>query len=224
MIFGDNYIYQCPGCPSKISRGSLMSGNTIGARYYSDGKRIAPMLIDFPEITKCYECDTIFWIKNATELGTSGWFEELNEDQEKIQKASFLNIQEYFDALETKVFQSVVEERYLRVNIWWTFNDRIRQKDEKHKLKGMNVPILVHSDDEKKLWEENTYYLIGMLDQEDYNNRIMIAELNRNLGKFDECMEILNGIEEEGLKWLKEMFEVKCRNKDRFVFRLNPEK
>jgi hypothetical protein len=221
MLYGENYIYQCPGCTNKISRESLMSGNTFGANYYSDGKRIAPMLIEFPNITKCKNCNSIFWIKNATELGTSDWFDDSNEKKEKIQEASFLTIQEYFEALERKVHQSKAEERDIRVSIWWTFNDRIRHRDEIQKHKKQNVPILFLSDHEKKQWEENTYYLIELLDQGDSNDRIMIAELYRNMEKFDRCMEMIESIEDEDLNWLKEMFGEKCRNKDSFVFKLN---
>ena len=200
-----------------------MSGNTIGAKYYSDGKRIAPMLIDFPQITKCNECNTIFWIKNATKLGTLDAFEGLSKNNENIQQSRFLTMQEYFEALWKKVHQSKAEERDIRISIWWTFNDRIRFQDEKYKLKKPHAPVLFLTEDEKKLWDENTYYLIGMLDQSELNDRIMIAELHRNMGKFERCMEIINSIENEDLNWLKEMFGERCRNKDPLVFRLNSE-
>ena len=222
MTFGENYIFQCPGCTNKISRGSLMSGNTIGAKYYSDGKRIAPMMMEFPNITKCIKCHTIFWFKNAKQIGKSSWLDELKDDNENIQHANFLSIQEYFEALEKKVYQSAGEERDLRISIWWIFNDRVRHVDEKHKLRKQHIPIQFLSDDEKKQWEENTYYLIGMLDQGNSDDRIMMAELNRNTGKFDRCMEIIHSIEDENLNWLKQMFDKKCKNKDPFVFQLNP--
>lgn len=200
-----------------------MSSNNMGEKYYSDGKSIAPMRVEFPNITKCIKCNTIFWIKNAKELGTFGWSEDLPEDRGEIQKASFLTILEYFEALKKKVYQSDAEERYIRINIWWTFNDRIRHKDKMHKHKIQHIPVLFLSDDEKKLWEENTYCLMGMLNMEDTNDRIRMAELNRNMGKFDQCIEIINGIENEDLLWIREKLDKKCRNKDPFVFRLNSE-
>ena len=53
MKFGPHYIYQCPNCNNLISRLSLMSGNTLGMKVYSDLKRDIPMLKEFPNLTKC---------------------------------------------------------------------------------------------------------------------------------------------------------------------------
>jgi hypothetical protein len=47
-----------------------MSGNTFGAKVFSDMKRVAPMLPEFPRITICPKCNTIFWLSKAEEVGT----------------------------------------------------------------------------------------------------------------------------------------------------------
>ena len=66
---GPDYIYKCPVCGKLVKRGSLMSGNTFGAKLYSDGKNDAPMLPDFPNLSKCAKCDTIFNLRELKEVG-----------------------------------------------------------------------------------------------------------------------------------------------------------
>lgn len=45
MIPGSPQILTCPYCGKKKEIMSLVSGNTCGAVYWSDNKRIAPMLM-----------------------------------------------------------------------------------------------------------------------------------------------------------------------------------
>ena len=63
MIPGPPELFKCPSCDEILCRGSIMSGNTIGSRLFSDGKTISPMLPDFPQISECLGCDEIFWLE-----------------------------------------------------------------------------------------------------------------------------------------------------------------
>ena len=69
MIPGPTYLYECPNCQTVITRDSISSGNTFGAVLYSDGKTDAPMLPRFPDLTKCRQCQTIFWLSKTKEIG-----------------------------------------------------------------------------------------------------------------------------------------------------------
>ena len=88
MMPGPDYVYQCPDCGNLITRGSLRSGNTFGAKIYSDGKRIAPMLPEFPDLTKCRKCNSIFWLSKLVELGSYKWNDEIDANWQKIGRAS----------------------------------------------------------------------------------------------------------------------------------------
>jgi hypothetical protein len=68
MLPCPNLIYECPYCGNRLKRKSLASGNTLGAKLYSDGKQIAPMLPDFPNLTKCKKCDNIFYVNDLKKL------------------------------------------------------------------------------------------------------------------------------------------------------------
>ena len=121
MLLGPDSIYKCPQCDNLLSVGRLMSGNTFGAHLYSDGKSIAPMMTEFPKITKCSKCKTIFWISKAKkvgeqEFGIADILEGTLEDQkyQNAQTARFLSLNDYTIALKSQVYTSVKEEFYIR--------------------------------------------------------------------------------------------------------------
>lgn len=199
MIPGEDEFYECPICGNILSRGSLMSGNTFGAKLYSDGKQIARMLPEFPSITKCPKCTSIFWLKDEIKSRKTG----------DADRASFLTIPEYLSVLEHKNYDSSAEENFIRTRIWWLFNDRVRS--------GRNLFI---SEAEKTIWKDNIDCLISMQDYEDINKRIMLAELNRNLGNFQECKDILTSISDPNMDWLIEAFENELTKENTKVFQL----
>ncbi len=106
MLPGPNYVYKCPRCGNLLTVGSILSGNTIGAKIYSDGKRIAPMLPDFPDLTKCKKCETIFWLNILRKIGRYEWGDKMNSKWAKADDADFLDIEDYFRALDDNVAEN----------------------------------------------------------------------------------------------------------------------
>ena len=47
---------ECPHCQQQALKESLVSGNTLGSVSWTDGKREAPMLPEFPILTFCDRC------------------------------------------------------------------------------------------------------------------------------------------------------------------------
>lgn len=210
MLPGPNYIYKCPNCGNLLTVGSLMSGNTFGAKIFSDGKRIAPMLPDFPDLTKCKKCNTIFWLSKLKEIGTYEWGDNINQEWQKADHAEFLEIEDYYSALINGIAENTKEELIVRRLIWWAYNDRKRAGKE----------IFFDESDELR-WVENVQKLITLLDQSDNNQKIMIAEISRNLGDFENCISIIQSIDNDNLSWLKEKFINECKRKSKWVIELN---
>jgi len=185
----------------------------FGARTYSDGKCEARMLPEFPEITKCKKCDTIFWISKAIEMGEykSPFLEKImgNTYAVPVDRAEFLTVYEYFKALNQKLAKTEEEELYIRRQIWWGFNDRVRKNEE-----------LFHSEADEILWMDNINQLINCLEDSGNHQKILIAELNRNLGNFQKSLDIIANIESSEHGWLKKVFKEKCAEKDTKVFEL----
>ena len=209
MLPGPNYIYQCPKCGNLLSNGSLSSGNTIGAQVFSDGKRIAPMLPEYPDLTKCKSCNTIFWLSKLKEIGTQEWGDNENSKWQEANTAEFLELDDYFEALNNHLAETNDDELFIRERIWWSYNDRLRR--------GEN--IFMDEKDEMR-WKENVKNLLKLLDESKTNRRIMIAEINRNLGDFKKCIMLIESIDNEELNWLKEKFVNECKRKNRWVVAL----
>lgn len=210
MLPGPNLIYKCPNCDNILQNQSLLSGNTFDGRIYSDGKRIYPMLPEFPDLTKCKKCEHIFWLSKTMEIGSYNWDDENNLPWQNADKAEFLSIDEYFMALALSEAHDRSEEFYLRQRICWAFNDRIRNGND-----------LYNSEEEKTRWESNIAAFIKFLDPEDVNQLILIAELNRNLGNFDICLTIIESLTIPDIDWQKDAFIKKCLAKNQLVFQFN---
>jgi hypothetical protein len=262
MLPGPTYFYQCPNCDNLLRRDSLNSGNTFGSEYYSDGKRIAPMLPEFPNLTKCSKCNTIFWLsklKPYVELQPRGdlfiesWFESYISYEEyckhlgKLRKyrsdkfcgrlskksktglsdaeileydkileminradnAEFLSIYEYALSLKKKIYTSIEDELFIRLRIWWGFNDRVRNGED-----------FLKDETDKILWKRNCYKLLKILNIKNVEQRLLIAELNRNLGNFDKCIKILDSMKNTEYEFVKITLIKACQNKNTKVLKI----
>lgn len=71
------------------------------------------------------------------------------------------------------------KEFYLRLQAWWVSNDKYRQNPSN------NVSLTA---EEKR----NLDFLYSMLEVGDPSDRIMKAEIARELGRYEECLTLLN--------------------------------
>lgn len=188
---GSDYIYECPQCSTLLKRASINSGNTFGAQFYSDGKMEAPMLPEFPSLTKCYNCDTILFIPELKSIGTCDpWDENCPEEWQKVPYVTFLEVDDLFRFLDLPMItDDPQKELYVRTNIWRTFNDRVRAQKE----------LFQHEQDAQK-WEDNCHSLLKLFDANNQNHQLIAAEVYRNLGQFDEALKILKKIKTQVAK------------------------
>jgi len=212
MIPGPTYVYKCPNCGNLLTKESLTSGNTFIIKIYSDGKRIAPMLPEFPNLTKCKKCNTIFWLSKLETVGEYKWDDKENSNWINEDRANFLNIGDYFRALKEGLAENIKEEIFIRKQIWWAYNHRVRF--------GKASTPYRNTNDEIK-WKENCNKLISLLYESDLSQRITIAELKRNLGDFEGCLEIIKKIDDnDKLSWVKDKFIDECKRGNRCVVKL----
>ena len=69
MTPGPTIIRKCSACVKHITQDTIGSGNTFGARFWTDGKRDAPMLPDQPWLIRCPHCATLIWIDEQEQVG-----------------------------------------------------------------------------------------------------------------------------------------------------------
>ena len=203
MIPGPYIYYKCPKCGSYTMNESILSGNTFGSKLYSDGKRIAPMLPEFPYIIKCKRCKLFYWLKDENKI------EKNKLETEDIDKAYFLSVDEYIEAINLKIYNTKEEELFLRIRLWWTFNDKNRREKD-----------FILNQDYKDIYESNCIKLIGLLNKNEINEKITCAELYRNIGNYIECKNILETIIEEKYIWIKELLTKECEKNNKCVIEL----
>lgn len=220
MLPGPDYIYQCPACGDYYFIESISSGNTLESKIYSDGKKISPMLSEFPVITKCYNCNTIFWLSNIKKqifnpfdyLPLRLMSENRINEYSKFKNAKntkIFSIFEYSEAVESQIYENNNDEIFLRIRIWWGFNDRVRN----------NETVFLNKND-KLLWKLNLIRLLEILEIDNINHLFMIAEINRNLGNFKKCLEIINNIKDINYSILKNKLIENCNLKNTKVFQV----
>lgn len=214
---GPIYIYKCTKCNNYIFNPSWASGGIYDARYFSDSKRYTLLTLRFPIITKCKQCSNIFWINKQKELAIYNDNDVRDEKHKKPQRAKELKIDEFFEALEKNVHENNEEEFYIRKQIWWSYNDRIRIYPRK---------MFNSKEDEQRFWGNNMRMLelIDILLESDNEPDYLVikAEINRNLGHFDKCMSIIETLKdllhEPFFNNIKVAFEKHCKNKNKALF------
>jgi hypothetical protein len=141
----------------------------------------APMLPDKSPIVKCAKCSHLFWKAKATELARIDWLSAADEDAERFAKAPPAldpTEQDLLDLSEARDL-SRDEQITVRRRAWWLANDRFRSGSESTKAGFSKTQI------------GNLRRLYSLLKDEAPGERILKAEISRELGDFEDCLQLL---------------------------------
>ena len=183
MTPGPTLIKECARCRGLIEETTIGSGNTCGAKFWSDGKMEAPMLPDHPWLVKCPYCGAFAWLDELKEAGRVEPYDDTPEEFKDARPYARLTLQDFHACLDGGGLAGD-KEFYVRLHAWWTGNDA-RRKGKADK------PL---SAEEKK----NLNALLPLADKTD-SGRLMKAEIHRELGEFDLAAHLLVGAFEEQL-------------------------
>ena len=175
-----------------------------GTKFYSDFSVNISKNCVWPRIAKCRECDTISWLRNLNRVKPKVVYDEsLVAD---IKDVGYLDLEDYFTVLSSGIVENETDEVLVRRNIWWLYNDRVK----------LGKPIYKDKDDLKR-WTNNIEHYLRLLETTGIVDKVVIAEINRNLGEFDNCISILNSIEDD--QWLeyRKRLIAECERKNRWV-------
>jgi hypothetical protein len=165
-------VRECPHCKAHVVHEETVSGNTIGAKFYTDGKQDAPMLPDHPWLAKCPMCGGLFWVVKAHEV-------EIGFDAAKGKpQVNAPSGKEMLDFLAGPALPKD-KEIYLRMRAWWAGNDVGR---------WLPNPKSTFS----KEHVENLKALSALLDESKSDQRIIKAEIAREMGNFEKCLNLLS--------------------------------
>jgi hypothetical protein len=229
---GPDQIVACPHCHGLARYTTLLSGNTFGATVWTDGKQFAPMLPRPPAVVKCRHCPECYWLKDAEEIGKLDcWGSEEEAVDPAWRNAKYVeepSEEEYYSAIDRGLARDREEERSLRILAWWRRNDAFRRwsvrvfawwrRNVAFRKKSVGQDAAPASSSVKSL--DNLKALAGLLDLSDENDRVMKAELLRELGEFEAATAILDQIGPGDYASVARQLRILCEVGDASVRRL----
>jgi hypothetical protein len=181
MMLGPDRILACPICGAFAKAITLMSGNTFGAVHFTDGSMIAMHMPDVPRITRCKNCNSLFWLNDENAVWEPwGGVPADPEILERAQGVEPPSADDFAEALTAGLAADPEQEIYLRVRLWWAANQRLRTAP-KDILPEWSADMA-----------ENLERLDQLLDDSEPGGVLLKAEIARETGRFDEAAELLD--------------------------------
>jgi predicted metal-binding transcription factor (methanogenesis marker protein 9) len=222
MLFADPTIYICPACKKPMLKTNYMSYTVHNSTAWSDGSRTGYPHFT-PNLAKCPNCAAIFFLHNQWPKK-----EDPNEETRYYKNIADPDIADYIKAVRQGLAKDEDEEIEARTLLWRALNSNICSNDEYRELRQDNCEKLLSLNElkfnkakpdanHKNRIEHETKFHENH--KETHNLLITIAELKRNLGRFDECLKDLENLP-ESYNRLKEQFAEKCMAGDCRVFEI----
>jgi len=154
------------------------SGNSHGARYWSDCKPDMPMYKAPAALMKIEDGEDrkLFWREDCEEVGRIGHFESKKGLWDDVEFADAATEADMMYALAWGVADTPKKEKRLRIDLWHGGNDHIRS-GKKQELPQMHL--------------DNLKVLLSFFSDEKPMDRLMKAEAFRELGMFDQALKTL---------------------------------
>lgn len=189
MTPGPTLLIRCPGSDELRQVLTLGSGNTFGAKLWTDGYRFAPMLPEFPAITRCREDGPIFWVSSATQVGElSPWESSASAPKAWVEApvVQHLSGEALLQAIAQGLGDTPERLAYLRLRAWWAANRG------RHAAEVPGEPVTVSDFPAGSADRANLEALAGALDEQVPHQRLLKAEALRELARFEEAERLLN--------------------------------
>ena len=203
MLPANAKIVKCPFCGERKELLNLASGNTFGAKHWSDQKMIAPMLPRVSPVQKCPKCGKYYLEYKQPYKEGDDWSSERGE----------LSYQEWKEAYEQ--FKS---------------DKRIKRDDMQvirhHIIMAFNDEYYRYGDNMAEAQEEAFFIEIinDYIASNKWNSQNMLfkAELYRETGEMTKCEEVLSQISTKSLNEFElkiyDMIKTKMAQGDKMVF------
>lgn len=233
---GPTNIYKCPHCGTGKHLMSHVSYNDIGTVIWSDTYVDAPNRSDLSRVQKCGHCGKYFFIDGIQPVVLR---DELYEEYGiGSSEAGTLDYRESLEAMRQFEGAALSEDQrlWLRYNLLYAYNDwRTREIAvvRKHlgelgdQLSGWRrewsdrlfeqlaeCSSRVETEEDRRVFRENALALISHTSDD---NLLFKAELYREMGEFDRCLELLAVI---GDNHLTRQFRRAAEGGSREVFRV----
>jgi len=195
MIPGPTTIRRCNSCQGLLKQRSILSGNTGGAKYWTDGEMLARMLPRTPGLIKCSHCSSIQWTDELekvesfeTYIGFRALFDKntefkAKENEEKLKAKLYETLPYYVqpNALELFDFANTVlhteKQLQVRLRAWRKGNDDRRNSDKFNPLNKVEL--------------DNLEMIVQLMRDQNQISNLIYAEVLRELGRYEESRQVI---------------------------------
>ena len=156
------------------------------------------------------------------ELGFIGWNTSESPEWENADELKLLTITEYLNALEIGIAKNKKAEIFIREQIWWLYNDRIRNDQKIFKDENDELIYIENINRLKELVKPSIIISIikALFNRNVNKQKLTLAELNRNLGNFEDCMKILKSVDDKVLNVYRDKIMHECSKNNKYVFEI----
>ena len=195
-------IIACPSCRELYKQPIIMSYNTFFASYYSDGYMDGAGIPNFTPVIKCRNCAKFFKRQDAEKIGEMLYDEGLDSYPAEWQNAididsCQLTAEELEEALQTDLCENRENELTMRTLLLERYNDVYRNTMSRSNYQ-LQRPEFIN----------NIKRLLEITERDDKpEGQLMMAELHREVGEFDACLKILDGLDAGEKRNIREMKE-----------------
>lgn len=189
MLPGPVIVNKCPSCSGLVKQRTIASGNTFGAKRWTDGEFKARMLPSTPLLIKCGHCRNVSLRNDFQEvdsfdsyLGFLAFSEKASDKKlmadAKQKQLQYESLPFYEEPSSEEIIHFVTtseitkdQELYSRVRAWRKWNDSRRDDDNlrpfsENEQKNLTLIIkLLEGNSEAKLVLAEAYRELGQLDQ-----------------------------------------------------------
>jgi hypothetical protein len=174
----------CPHCKTGLRHLALASTNNFGAIWFTDGyAHNGPAHSD--AIQKCSACGYEFWMHDTGTMPNTEPKPMSDWPDPSQNRTLDVSEREYPRLIKAGFFTNNDEEFHLRFNTWHLTNHRFRRNAGK-------------APDITEFETENMARLLELLGEKPHE-QLYRSEILRNLGRFEESLEVLDAITEERL-------------------------
>jgi hypothetical protein len=215
---GPDRIVACPSCEGLAKYRTLLSGNTFGARVWTDGRQRAPMLPQPPKVVRCSHCSSLYWLSEARNVGqvepTRGALLAASPEWRSAVYVQEPEELDYYQGIRANLARNPDQERTLRILAWWRSNDAFR-----HANRLIPPGRVAATTARRNLseWDENLRALLFLLDESNENDLVMKAEVYRELRMWHEAEAVLSRVRSADLSAVVSQIRALCESQDAMV-------
>ena len=207
MLPGPDAYVRCPSCGALARHFTLMSGNNLGAKVWSDGFVEEPMFPSPPPFVQCKTCHVCYWLVEAEEVPE----EEAPHWSQDVPEVESASEESMLWALKSGRFPpGGLDERALRTIAWWKSNDALRGRRGKRKA----VSEWLQTERLRNLKS------IVELPPEDEHEKVKRAEAYRQMGDFEAARQALSEVTDPAFSGIVARMLEYCEAGDTRVRRL----